>query len=262
MPANKQAIDPNGLDARLDRFEQNRVSGAVDLALEALSIADNWIAAGRDLEELADRLASMHSAIATVSNVAALLVQDRDGDGPTRARIEQARRSLVEGNALIARNLKRLIAPGSTIITLSNSSTVRAAVEACGVGAVYALESHPGGEGARLAEQLQSAGLPGLNVHLISDAAMGNIVPEVDCALVGIDTFDRAGTILHKVGTLPLALCCRHFGKPLFAAGHSLKRVEHRIQTPPAPPKGEPQLFDRTPAELITTLVTESADPA
>ena len=257
MPANEQAIDPHDLDARLEQFRQDRVSGAVDLAIEALSIADNWIAAGRNLDELAHRLKSMHPAIATVSNVAALLVSDRSGDDPAPARIEQARRSLVEGNALIARNLNRLIAPGSTIITLSNSSTVRAAIEALGVGVVYVLESHPGGEGAQLADQLQSAGLPSLEVHLLPDAAMGNIVPEVDCALVGIDTFDRTGTILHKVGTLPLALCCRHFNKPLFAAGLSLKQVEHEIQSPPAPPQDEPQLFDRTPAELITKLVTE-----
>ncbi len=257
MPANKQAIDANDLEARLDRFERNRVSGAVNLALEALSIADGWIAAGRDLHELADRLSAMHRAIATVSNVATLLVSDRSGDGPTRARIEQARRSLVEGNVQIARNLKPLVAPGSTIITLSNSSTVRAAVEALGIGTVYVLESRPGGEGAQLAEQLKSTGLPGLKVHLTPDAAMGNVVPKVDCALVGIDTFDPAGAILHKIGTLPLALCCRHFNKPLFAAGHSLKRVEHEIRAPPKPPEGEPQLFDRTPAELITKLVTE-----
>ncbi len=260
MPANKQAIDANDLDARLDRFERNRVSGAVDLALEALSIADGWIAAGRDLDELADRLSAMHRAIATVSNVATLLVSDRSGDDPARARIEQARRSLVEGNALIARNLKPLIAPGSTIITLSNSTTVRAAVEALGVATVYALESHPGGEGARLAEQLRSGGLPSLKVHLTPDAAMGNVVPEVDCGLVGIDTFDSVGTILHKVGTLPLALCCRHFDKPLFAAGHSLKRVAYEIQAVPAPPEGEPRLFDHTPAGLITKLVTEVSD--
>ena len=257
MPAHKQAIDANGLEARLDRFERNRVSGAVDLALEALSIADEWIAAGRDLDELADRLAPTHPAIATVSNVATLLVSDRSGDDPAPTRIEQARRSLVEGNALIARNLKPLIAPGSTIITLSNSSTVRTAIETLGVGSVYVLESHPGGEGAHLAEQLESTGLPGLKVHLIPDAAMGNVVPEVDCALVGIDSFDRTGTILHKVGTLPLALCCRHFNKPLFAAGHSQKRVAYEIQMVPAPPEGEPQLFDHTPAGLITKLVTE-----
>ena len=256
MPAHEQAIDPPDLDARLERFERNRVSGAVDLAIEALSIADNWITAGRDLDELADRLSAMHRAIATVSNVAALLITDRDRENAP-ARIEQARRSLIEGNALIARNLKRFISPGSTIITLSNSSTVRAAVETLGIKSVYVLESHPGGEGARFAEQLQSAGSQGLTVRLVPDAAMGNVVPEIDCALVGIDTFDRSGAILHKVGTLPLALCCRHFNKPLFAAGHSLKQVEHKIQAPPELPEGEPQLFDRTPAELITKLVTE-----
>ena len=255
MPAHEQAIDPKDLDARLERFKRNRVSGALDLAIEALSIADNWIAAGRDLKELAARLATMHSAIATVANVAALLIQDQDD--PVPARIKRTGRSLIEGNALIAGNLRPLIAPGSTLITLSNSSTVRAAVEALGVKSVYVLESHPGGEGVRFAEQLRSAGMTGLKVHVVPDAAMGDVIAKVDCALVGIDAFDQAGTILHKIGTLPLALSCRHFNKPLFAAGHSLKQVDYEIPAAPEPPEGEPQLFDRTPGELITGLVTE-----
>ena len=89
---------------------------------------------------------------------------------------------------------------------------------------------------------------------MVPDAAMGRIVPSVDCALVGIDAFDRSGAILHKVGTLPLALCCAHFHKPFYAAGHSFKLSP----TPTAEmlASAGPR-FDRTPPELITALVTE-----
>jgi translation initiation factor 2B subunit (eIF-2B alpha/beta/delta family) len=94
---------------------------------------------------------------------------------------------------------------------------------------------------------------------LIPDSAIGNIVPQVDCAVIGVDTFDRTGAVVHKVGTLPLALCCRHFGKPFYAAGHSLKFTERRLEggLPEPDQELESQLFDCTPGELITRLVTE-----
>ena len=99
---------------------------------------------------------------------------------------------------------------------------------------------------------------PEVQVEVIPDTAIGNVVPEVDCALVGIDTFDVSGAVYHKVGTLPLALCCRRFGKPFYAAGHSLKRVDGPLD--PLPDCAKPpadQIFDRTPPELITRIITE-----
>ena len=95
-------------------------------------------------------------------------------------------------------------------------------------------------------------------MHLIEATTIGNVVPHVDCAVVGTDSISRSGSILHKVGTLPLALCCRHFQKPFYAVGHSLKQVDHEFSNAP---QGngvlEAQIFDRTPAKLITRVVTE-----
>jgi translation initiation factor 2B subunit (eIF-2B alpha/beta/delta family) len=98
-------------------------------------------------------------------------------------------------------------------------------------------------------------------IHLIEAATIGNIVPRVDCAVVGADAISRTGAVLHKVGTLPLALCCRHFGKPLYALGHSLKQVDHEIDEPP-PPHSVPEtrVFDITPAQLVTAIVTERTE--
>jgi translation initiation factor 2B subunit (eIF-2B alpha/beta/delta family) len=80
----------------------------------------------------------------------------------------------------------------------------------------------------------------------------------VDCAIVGTDSISRSGTVLHKVGTLPLALCCQYFGKPFYALGHSLKQVDHEFdELPPTNSVLETQVFDRTPPELITCIVTE-----
>lgn len=79
----------------------------------------------------------------------------------------------------------------------------------------------------------------GGRVQSIADAVIGNVVPQVDCALIGIDTFDLSGAIYHKAGTLPLALCCRQGAVP----------ESHK------PLSG--QIFDRTPPQLITRIITE-----
>ena len=246
------------LNPALEHLRDNRTSGAIDLALETLDVAQSWLAAGRSPLDLARELAAMHPAIATVRNMGALLSQ-RSDDLP--AALRDVRRSLVEGNRRIAEKLKELLPVDAAVITLSNSSTVRDALLAIRPRSVRILESLPGGEGAEMAAALRkgsgrAAGLA--NVAVIPDSAMGNAVPRIDCALVGIDTFDRAGTILHKLGTLPLALCCHHYKKPFYAAGHSFKFTDREFSGLPEPEtEVENQRFDCTPAELITQRVDE-----
>ena len=246
------------LNPALEHLRSNRTSGAIDLALEALDLAQSWIATGQNPVDLSRELAAMHPAIATVRNVGALLSQ---GEHDLPAALRDVRRSLVEGNRRIAEKLKTLIPVDAAVITLSNSSTVRDALLEIRPRSVWILESLPGGEGAETATSLRegSGKAVGLaNVALIPDTAMGNAVPRIDCALVGIDTFDRAGAILHKLGTLPLALCCRHYKKPFYAAGHSFKFTDCEFSGLPEPETDlESQRFDCTPAELITQQVDE-----
>ncbi len=242
----------------LDHLRDNRTSGAIDLALEAIDLAESWLAAGRSPPDLARELAAMHPAIATVRNVGALLLQGAD-DLP--AALRDLRRSLAEGNRRIAEKLKTLVPADAAVITLSNSSTARDALLAVRPRSVRILESLPGGEGAEMVAELRkgSARAAGLaNVAVIPDAAMGNAVARVDCALVGIDAFDRTGAILHKLGTLPLALCCRHYKKPFYAAGHSFKFTDREFSGLPEPETDlESQRFDCTPAGLVTRRVDE-----
>ena len=240
-------------------MRHNRTSGAVDLALEALDIAEDWIASGRVVEELAAALETMHPAIATLRNVAREI---REDSVDTAGRISQLRESLRNGNRIIASKVAETIPAKSVVITLSNSSTVRDALIEVGPRGVYVMESHPGGEGAAMAEALRSAlgGKAGHEfVELIPDDAIGRYVPRCDCALVGIDTYDGTGAIWHKLGTLRLAKVCREIGRPFYAAGHSLKRsCAELTRTPPVDCKSGAQWFDRTPGELITAIISES----
>lgn len=224
---------------RLEKLRHNAIAGAVELAVTAIDIAldapDRW-------PQLAREFQSMHPAIVTVANVGRWL-ESKSGDLPA------LRRSLLEGNGRIAAHVAALLPPGARIITLSNSSTVRSALKAASPGCVYVLESLPGGEGRRFAADLHATVVP--------DAAVGQIVPIIDCALVGIDAFDRAGAIVHKVGTLPLALCCAHFHTPFYAAGHSFKQCPGDTAQLLDAAGAAGSHFDRTPPELITAIITE-----
>ncbi len=260
-------MEPQPLKRRLRDLRDDRASGAIGLALEALGIANDWIAEARPPEELAAEFETMHPAIAVIANLGTAL---RDSSPGLSGRLAELKVSLAEGNHRIAEKLRKLIPSSASVITISNSSTVRESLIKIAAANVYVLQSQPGGEGAAMAEALrkgfteQRQGVdPAASsvVHLVPDTAMGNIVPVVDFVLVGIDTFNPAGAILHKVGTLPLALCCERFGKPFYAAGHSFKFSNREFDARPEPEKSlTEQSFDRTPAELITQIITEQED--
>lgn len=244
------------LNTQIEHLRCNHTTGALDLALEAIDLAGAWMEAGMDLHVLAAQLQRMHPAIATVRNVGRLLLEDP----PTAwRRLEDLAQSLREGNQRIAAHLKARIAPAATIITLSNSSTVRHALIFLRPANVFVMESLPGMEGRFMVQSVEKKLKDvGGRVQLIPDSVIGNVVPQVDCALVGIDTFDFSGAIYHKVGTLPLALCCRQFDKPLYAAGHSLKCVDGPLGAVPESDKPlSAQIFDLTPPQLITRIITE-----
>ena len=211
------------------------------LALEALDLA---LAAPDARAELAQAFLRIHPAIVAVANVGRLLARS-----PAASELLALRQSLATGNQRIAAHAAALLPPRARILTLSDSSTVEAVLRAAAPWRVWVLESLPGGEGHVLAARLSA--------EVIPDAAMGRVVPEVDCALAGIDAFDQAGAILHKVGTLPLALCCARFGKPFYAVGHSFKLAPTDTASV-LEAAGEAGLrFDRTPPDLITAILTE-----
>ena len=111
----------------------------------------------------------------------------------------------------------------------------------------------------------------------VAARAAAHTLPRADLALAGVDTFLTTGAVVNKMGTLPLALACRHHGKPLYAAGSSFKFsvASQRgdavgLKTRPddagiAPPElsGDPRLtvenafFEVIPARFFEGVITE-----
>lgn len=148
-----------------------------------------------------------------------------------------------------------------------------AAAEAGRLKRVYADETRPVGQGARLtAWELSRAGVP---VTLICDDMAATVMSQgiVDAVVVGADRIAANGDVANKVGTLGLAVLASHFGIPFYVAaptstidGAALAGADIPIEErDPKEVLADPMegvdvynpAFDVTPASLVSGIVTE-----
>lgn len=199
------------------------------------------------LEALALRVLEAQPAMAPlVELLTSTLAAVRDDvplDEARRAAAEATERfrvALEERGRRVASILAGEIPEGSTVLTLSSSSTVRSGlVEARDRGlTVICLEGRPMNEGQGLARTLAHAGVP---VVLAVDAAGESLVPTADMVLLGADSVGDEG-VVNKIGSLALARCAAAHGVPVWVAADRTKWL----------PPGFPQLFqdDRPPEEV------------
>jgi methylthioribose-1-phosphate isomerase len=196
----------------------------------------------------------------------------------------------IENNRTLGRYGAELIDDGDTILTHCNAGAlatggygtalgvIRAAVESGKNVKVYATETRPYFQGARLtAWELKAAGI---DVTLVPDNHVGLLCESgmIDRVIVGADRIARNGDVANKVGTYMVALAAHDNGVPFYVAaplssfdqgirngeeisieerdGREVKYVNGRLITAkdvPARYFG----FDVTPARLITYIITE-----
>jgi methylthioribose-1-phosphate isomerase len=155
---------------------------------------------------------------------------------------------------------------------------IRSAIEAGKRIHVYADETRPFLQGARLtAWELMQDNIP---VTLIADNAAGLLMRrgEIDAVIVGADRVAANGDVANKIGTYGVAVLARRHGIPFYvaaplstvdagmASGGGIP-IEERdasevtgyrdTQWAPAGIAVRNPVFDVTPAELVTALVTE-----
>lgn len=183
-----------------------------------------------------------------------------------------------------------LIKPGAGVLTHCNAG----ALATTGIGTatapmyvahrdgvafrVYADETRPLLQGARLtAYELQRSGI---DVTLITDGMAASLMAQglVDLVIVGADRAAANGDFANKIGTLSLAITCRHFQVPFYVAcpsstldfdtpdGRAIvieERGDEEVTsfgaraTAPAGIKVRNPAFDVTPHALVTGFITE-----
>ena len=183
-----------------------------------------------------------------------------------------------------------LLPPKARVLTICNTGAlatggygtalgvIRAAWERGKLGLVYACETRPRLQGARLtAWELLREGIP---FRLIADSAAGWLMArgEVDAVLVGADRIARNGDTANKIGTYTLAVLAHRHRIPFYVvaptstidpeleSGKEIpieERAEDEVLAPygmrfaPKGARAHNPAFDVTPAELISAIVTE-----
>ncbi|MGM0604311.1 MAG: NUDIX domain-containing protein [Halobacteriota archaeon] len=235
---------------------------ALEVLRDRAAIAEDWAdlaSVGRDLASVRPSMAVIQNRVNRVLNGA----DRRPSLAHSRAieAIDDAARADVDA----ARNAAELL--DGPVITISRSGTVLDAIVRAGV-ATTVCESRPACEGVTAAERLARAGI---DVTLTSDAAIGYHLANggVSAALVGADTILPNGAVVNKVGTRSLALAAATAEIPRYVVAardkiatepvfHGEEGADRELYDGDAPIEVSNPIFDLTPAELVTGVITEA----
>jgi len=215
------------------------------------------------------------------------------GSDPVATLLEEARRIHAEdiaANHRMGENGANLINKGDSVLTYCNAGSlatggygtalgvIRAAWSAEKLAKVYACETRPWLQGARLtAWELVRDEIP---VTLITDNSAAYLMQggQVRWVITGADRVAANGDVINKIGTCQLAVVCRYYGvKMMVVAPLSTLDMEMpdgqqvAIEQRPVAEilefAGQPvaasgaaawnPVFDVTPAPLVDFLVTE-----
>jgi len=275
--------------ARIKSIEDNVTHGATALAEHAAetlaltaqrSTADTPEGVFEDVEQVARVLLPSRPSLSAVTNSVVRLVTaivkhryDYEDVDAFKAFVSASAGKLVnseeQAKHSVAEHIRNLVKPGSTVITLGYSDTVietLAPLASRGIR-VYVGEGRPLCEGRDSSRTLADAGV---NVTLLTDAAMGHYAGYATLALVGGDTVQRDGSLINKSGTYLLALAARDKNVPFYAACQTLKfqlgvasaglgeKDAVQLGEPIPGVAGKALCFDLTPARLVTYIVTEN----
>src|SRR5437899_4034812 len=213
---------PTPVEEAIRGIAEDRTSGASKLARLAVDTMGLAIvnAKGRpdpkELAEVARRISEAQPAMAIVHNVAQLVARLVSEGLDPKAVLLEIRTELDRARERIARTFLKVVPPHATIVTLSYSDNVLAAIKvAHGRGHVnraYVLESGPLFEGRTMANALSDAGVPAPAVPA-SDGPL--LVARPACPRAGADGVLRDGAVVNKVGTHGLARAGGDRKKPL-----------------------------------------------
>jgi translation initiation factor 2B subunit (eIF-2B alpha/beta/delta family) len=142
----------------------------------------------------------------------------------------------------------------SVVATHSASATVWEALLHTPPARAICTVSEPIGEGRAFADELRAQGL---KVDLVEDADAPAALEDATLFLIGADTVFRDGTLCNKIGTTALAEAARRHGIPTVVACEIVKLAPIDAASAPEPSEAERTLFEFTPPELVSEIVTE-----
>ena len=248
------------------------------------------------LEDAARTLNTRPTAVNLTWATARMLRVARETEGTVKeivSRLVEEAKEIAEEDIRMCRrigeNALPLIKPGYTIQTICNAGSlatvhlgtvgavIRVAHEKYGNIRVYAAETRPRQQGARLTvfELMED----GIDTTLITDGMIGTVFREgrVDCCVVGADRILRTGHVTNKIGTYTMAITAKYHGIPFYVAAPTstidmvtdvddviieerspdeVRMINGQYITVPTAKVYNPA-FDITPPDLITAIITD-----
>jgi methylthioribose-1-phosphate isomerase len=280
LPAEERVIALRTVDDVVDAIQRLAVRGAPAIGVTgALGV----LLAGGD-RAAAERIAAARPTAVNLRWAVSRVLASRDREAEALAILEED----VAACRAIGEHGRVELAGATRILTVCNAGRLATAGIGTALGVVYAkaeagepvevfaCETRPLLQGARLtAWELADAGI---RVTVLPDGAAASLLARggVDAVIVGCDRVAANGDVANKVGTYPVALAARRHGVPFHVAGPRSTldpatatgaeiEIEQRdggevraiagldVTTPVWNPA-----FDVTPAELVTSLITDA----
>ena len=261
------------LAATVEELREDREHGASWMArrtVEALlevaeqsfdsveALVDELVDAARQLADSRPRIGAIPGAAGRVL-AAANGWRHLDLDN-FRQLLRDEGQAVLQGRDRAAASIAIHLAPqldGAVVATHSASATVREALLHTPPRGVICTTSEPIGEGRAFADGLRAEGL---DVQLVDDAEAPAAIADASILLVGADTVFSDGTLCNKIGTTALAKAAITGGKPVIVAAEIFKLAPMEVADAPDPGPAERELFELTPPDLITMIVTEEGE--
>lgn len=279
----------------VERVRTDAIGGAADTAKEVIDALSNMVAdsEAKDTETL---VAEVDDAVLDIMRVMPSLappinalhrfvgsMEQAEADGASAEELRIVLKQATDDffnwaeNALdkVAQYGAEKVNDGDIVFMYSMSSTVWRILQlAKSQGksfSVFVTESRPANEGLWTVTEMDKSDIP---ISVSIDACVGELIPQCDAVFVGADVISSSGFALCKVGTYPSALVAKAHGVPFFIAADTLKfdtstlyglpyrnepihRHEVLDESYPKRAKVIGHLFDETPPELITAIITE-----
>ena len=231
---------PVPLSKEFRQIARDRTSGAAQVALQAVTAVEAWIARHPDpddaqLEDLVMRLLRLQPSMAPLLRLAneVALAADTGRPGTALERAVKDFRKQLEGAPRRIAKLFRAELDGEDrwpIALFSYSSTVVAAVTGARrrISSTLTSECRPGMEGLVSVARLSRAGV---KVKLATDIGMLSQLQGTRAVLVGADAV-LSHAFVNKIGTRMLYLRAREAGCPVWVLADSSKLLPEGIAAP------------------------------
>jgi translation initiation factor eIF-2B subunit delta len=252
---------PPALADVIESLRNDTLSSSSDMVRSAIeAILATRSATEQEWLEFGTALASVRPSIAPFCNLGnAVQEASPRGTLAVHSAISALAQKEKEAPALIAKQVLAL--SGDVFITLSYSGTVMQCLTELAKSRdvrVIVLQSLPLGEGSMTCTRLLEKGV---RAEMVDDSMAFAAMAEADQCLVGADAVTAEG-VVNKVGTAALALAARQHGKGCHVVTSTLKVAPIRthdlmLSEEAAPYRRRHQVFELTPLELFTDLITD-----